>query len=420
MRKIKKILFIIVTFLFVSINVYACTTDDGCTNCGNQTAETECKKKITIAIYGDSISTYEGYINGIDGDATYMAYYSSRDMSVSETWWARLANIKGWRVIANDSIGSTRVSWDGITTNDIERVGEKYYMAGDYRTSSVGSKGTPNKIFIFAGVNDIYSEDVPIGTVGNAHLKNDAIFANAYYSMLQKLKTKYPKTEITCIAPYIPKYLKDNTELRTNQIDDVIIQLAKNNGVNYVDLRKVNFVNEDFIEGIHPSSSGMEKIANAVAGVVTSSNSNTNICESKCKGIQSSSDYDKCMANCQSSINSGSNSSSSNNVGTQTEKITMKKENKQEANCDTLFGTNTIVGKFLHDIYNIIKFIVPILLLGLSIKDFATAITSQNDNAKKVALITFSKRLIIAILILVVPTLLNLIFNLFEINTCFL
>ena len=98
----------------------------------------------------------------------------------------------------------------------------------------------------------------------------------------------------------------------------------------------------------------------------------------------------------------------------------MKKENKQEANCDTLFGTNTIVGKFLHDIYNIIKFIGPILLLGLSIKDFATAITSQNDNAKKVALITFSKRLIIAILILVVPTLLNLIFNLLEINTCFL
>lgn len=164
MRKIKKILFIIVTFLFVSINVYACTTDDGCTNCGNQTAETECKKKITIAIYGDSISTYEGYINGIDGDATYMAYYSSRDMSVSETWWARLANIKGWRVIANDSIGSTRVSWDGITTNDIERVGEKYYMAGDYRTSSVGSKGTPNKIFIFAGVNDIYiAKTFPLG-----------------------------------------------------------------------------------------------------------------------------------------------------------------------------------------------------------------------------------------------------------------
>ena len=173
-------------------------------------------------------------------------------------------------------------------------------------------------------------------------------------------------------------------------------------------------------------SDGCTNCGNSSAEIACKSSSaykqyvNSNSCESRCKGIQSSTDYDKCMANCQSSINSGSNSSSSNNVGTQTEKITMKKENKQEANCDTLFGTNTIVGKFLHDIYNIIKFIAPILLLGLSIKDFDTAITSQNDNAKKVALITFSKRLIIAILILVVPTLLNLIFNLLEINTCFL
>ena len=88
MRKIKNILFIIVTFLFVSINVYACTADDGCINCANETSKTECKKNIKIAIYGDSISTYEGYINGIDGDATYMSYYSSRDMSLGETWWA--------------------------------------------------------------------------------------------------------------------------------------------------------------------------------------------------------------------------------------------------------------------------------------------------------------------------------------------
>ena len=46
---------------------------------------------------------------------------------------------------------------------------------------------------------------------------------------------------------------------------------------------------------------------------------------------------------------------------------------------------------------NIIKFAVPIILLALSIKDFGGGIISQNDNALKVSLMKFGKRLIIII-----------------------
>lgn len=160
-------------------------------------------------------------------------------------------------------------------------------------------------------------------------------------------------------------------------------------------------------------------------------------CEDKCKGIQSSSAYDQCLSNCKLSSSTGGGSSSSggsyNNgtssgsgvtVGKQTDQITMKDEETKQENCDTLFGTNTATGKYLHDIYNILKFAVPLILLGLSIKDFGGAIISQDESAKKKALNTLFQRIIISILFFVIPTILNLILKLLGftlgIDTCIL
>ena len=86
--------------------------------------------------------------------------------------------------------------------------------------------------------------------------------------------------------------------------------------------------------------------------------------------------------------------------------------------CDYLFGEDTATGKYVHDIYNIIKFAVPILLLGLSIKDFGKAVIAQNDNGIKKATKNFSTRLIISVLILVLPTILNFFLDLMGISTC--
>lgn len=86
--------------------------------------------------------------------------------------------------------------------------------------------------------------------------------------------------------------------------------------------------------------------------------------------------------------------------------------------CEGLFGDSTYMGKYIKDIYNILKFAVPIILLALSIKDFGTAVINQNQDAIKKATQTFIKRLIIAVLILIVPTLLNFILELLDFNTC--
>lgn len=379
MKKIKFILFILFTSFFVELNVYACLIEDGCTNCPSNDAVRECQKNIKVAIYGDSVSTYEGYINGVDGDSNHMAYYSNQQMSMSETWWARVINSKGWRFLANDSIGNTRVTWDG-TTNDNERIGQKYYMAGDYRTNSVGSKGVPDKILIFAGINDIYADEVSIGSVSSATSNNDSVFANAYNSMIKKLKSKYPNADIVCIIPYIPKYQTNSTVLRANQIGDVITGIAKNNNLKYVDLRTINFANEDFLEGIHPSSSGMEKIASAVARSIP--------------------------------LTTDNNDSSNNN----TNSSSVKKENyKPEVNFDAgldFCASTSRIWQVVGWAFLIVKIIVPLLLIILGVKDLVQAVISGKDDEIKKSTKSLMIRAIASILIFFIPTIVSLVMGL--------
>lgn len=86
--------------------------------------------------------------------------------------------------------------------------------------------------------------------------------------------------------------------------------------------------------------------------------------------------------------------------------------------CKTLFGANT--DQMIHDAYNVIRFAVPIVLLAMSIKDFGSAIISQDNDALKKSTNLFIKRLIIAVVILVIPTILNFILELVGIETCIL
>ena len=379
MKKIKFILFILFASFFVELNVYACLIEDGCTNCPSNDAVKECQKNIKVAIYGDSVSTYEGYINGVDGDSKHMAYYSNQQMSMSETWWARVINSKGWRLLANDSIRNTRVTWDG-TTNDNERIGQKYYMAGDYRTNSVGSKGVPDKILIFAGINDIYADEVSIGSVSSATSNNDSVFANAYNSMIKKLKSKYPNADIVCIIPYIPKYQTNSTVIRTNQIGDVITGIAKNNNLKYVDLRTINFANEDFLEGIHPSSSGMEKIASAVGRSIP--------------------------------LTTDNNDSSNNNTNNSSE----KKENyKPEVNFDAgldFCASTSRIWQVVGWAFLIVKIIVPLLLIIFGVKDLVQAVISGKDDEIKKSTKSLMIRAIASILIFFIPTIVSLVMGL--------
>lgn len=77
------------------------------------------------------------------------------------------------------------------------------------------------------------------------------------------------------------------------------------------------------------------------------------------------------------------------------------------ANCDDIFGGK--FGKYLTNAIRIMRYAVPLLLIGLSIADFFKALASQDDSQIKKAISTFKTRAIIGLLIFFVPTLINLI-----------
>lgn len=88
------------------------------------------------------------------------------------------------------------------------------------------------------------------------------------------------------------------------------------------------------------------------------------------------------------------------------------------SDCVEIFGQNSQTLEFLQDIYTFIKFLVPIILLAMSIKDFATAVAQQETDNLKKATNNLFKRIIIAVLILVLPTILNFVLKLVGYKTC--
>jgi hypothetical protein len=106
------------------------------------------------------------------------------------------------------------------------------------------------------------------------------------------------------------------------------------------------------------------------------------------------------------------NSNSSNATTDSTEIIT------SSTDCDSIFGGE--FGKLLKDALSLLRFAVPILIVGLSVVDFIKATAAQDQNEIKKSLNKLVKRLIIGVLIFLLPTILDLILDLagVEYGTC--
>ena len=78
------------------------------------------------------------------------------------------------------------------------------------------------------------------------------------------------------------------------------------------------------------------------------------------------------------------------------------------------FGKDMI--GWLMRILKILRYIVPIIVIVVSITEYVGAIVSADDDAMKKVGARFSKRLLIMILIFILPSLLQLIFNIFNID----
>ena len=74
----------------------------------------------------------------------------------------------------------------------------------------------------------------------------------------------------------------------------------------------------------------------------------------------------------------------------------------------------------LQNIFNFVKVVIPLLIVGLSTFEFIKALADKDDKKIKKSFTRLTKRMIFAVLFFFLPVLLNLLFSLIieDINVC--
>lgn len=235
-------------------------------------------KKRTLAVFGDSISTFvgtmpDGYYDFFPGEGQVT--------NLEDIWWKRVSDSLDLRLLVNASSSGATCAGDS-TSKDNPQVG-----CDDFRTGGLrGADGErPDIILVYLGTNDLL-ESVPMGTNdGTAAVAEGEIssFSDAYTLMLDKLRAGYPEAEIYCCTiTQIGTWGSDGTMIPfVNGADggrtaadygEKIRQIAGNKGAAVIDLYHCGITMENIMEmtsdGVHPNPAGMQCIAQTVLDTV--------------------------------------------------------------------------------------------------------------------------------------------------------
>lgn len=85
--------------------------------------------------------------------------------------------------------------------------------------------------------------------------------------------------------------------------------------------------------------------------------------------------------------------------------------------CGLLGGENSATVKFIKKIYGFVKILIPILIILLSVVDFIKVVGTGKDDDMKKTLNKFTKRIIIAIVFVIVPYLIEIIISISGVST---
>ncbi|MBQ3301727.1 MAG: SGNH/GDSL hydrolase family protein [Eggerthellaceae bacterium] len=234
-----------------------------------------------ISVYGDSISTFEGYMP--DGYATF--YRDERlgqtgVLDVGDTWWMKVIDALGGEFLAN-------ASWSGSM---VEGVG---FPAGncDERVESLSRDGfEPDDVLVYFGTNDygwgsadaqaagrasatpfVLAESgslPPVTEAGLAPADAVARFGVAYFEMVMRIRLRYPAARIWCIgiAPGRVRGAEASTFPRAYRgalfanYNAAIATAADAWGGRFCDLDACGYDYEG-VEGTHPTALGMRQLA---------------------------------------------------------------------------------------------------------------------------------------------------------------
>ena len=204
-------------------------------------AQKDVRKSVTI--FGDSYSTFEGYITPATNEPWYLADHrqKSNDVtSVEQTWWHLLLKKNGWKLGTNNSYSGSTISSSGYRGED--------YTPRSFVTRA-SNLGNPDIIFIFGATNDSWVPS-PIGEYKYADWTTEDLksFRPSLSKMLDYMKKRYLGVEMYFIL---------NSEL-SDAIDASVFKIC-----DYYDVPVIALHDIDKQAG-HPSIAGMKAIADQV------------------------------------------------------------------------------------------------------------------------------------------------------------
>ena len=203
-----------------------------------------------MMIFGDSYSTYAGYI-----PAGYAVYYSGHregapDVSdVKKTWWGRILETTDATLIQNNSWSGSTIGYTGYNNTDCSHSSSFIYRLEKLVDEGFFESHTIDTLFVFGGTNDSWS-NAPLGKLTYDRVEESDCFnvLPAIRFFAKRLKEVLPKTHILFIG---------NCDIKS-EITDAMQSICEHDGLDYVALSEIDKLNG------HPTEYGMEQITEQI------------------------------------------------------------------------------------------------------------------------------------------------------------
>lgn len=239
----------------------------------NETAKEEVQPEgPSLTIFGDSISTFEGYIP--EGFAVFYPH-NGTVTDVSQTWWMRLLKDTEMELCSNDSSSGSTCTGDSLNNDN------PGYGCNDYRISMVTGKHgiVPDIIIVYLGTNDLLVS-AELGDNDGTRVVEDGeiwYFTDAYTIILDKLATNYPAAQIYCCtlapigdwgtdSPFVT--FTNSLGLTYEDYSEQIRIIANNKGIPVIDLTdcgiEIDNLHVMTSDGVHLTPDGMECVERAI------------------------------------------------------------------------------------------------------------------------------------------------------------
>ena len=199
-----------------------------------------------VIIFGDSYSTYSGYI-----PEGYAVYYSGKretppDVSdVSKTWWHQVINENGATLVQNNSWSGSTICYTGYGYTDRSESSSFIYRFNKLVDEGFFKQNKVDSVLVFGGTNDSWCQ-APVGQLQFSDWTHDSLFfvLPAVCHFFNRLKEELGEAEIICII---------NTGLK-KEITEGMKKACEYYGIKTVELKDVDKLNG------HPTEKGMTEI----------------------------------------------------------------------------------------------------------------------------------------------------------------